>query len=115
MVICEKADTCKLTDCPHGQPHKPMDIEVGWSCTDPADTCFGCDHEVRCVDTELSAAEKLARQFHDTYERLAPDYGYETREDTKLFDVASPNGKLMIAVCQEILESPCFTTGGHES
>ena len=45
----------------------------------------------------------LAVRFHETYERLAPSFGYETREDTKAFDPDSPNGKLMVAVCTEIL------------
>ena len=27
-------------------------------------------------------AEALARLFHETYERLAPDHGYETRKDS---------------------------------
>lgn len=47
-------------------------------------------------------AEQLARKFHETYERLAPHYGYETREETRAFDADSPNGRLMIAVCREI-------------
>ena len=46
---------------------------------------------------------ELAQNFHDTYERLAPRYGYETRSSTKIFDPNSPNGKLMIAVCKTIL------------
>jgi hypothetical protein len=46
--------------------------------------------------------EELAELFHDTYERLAPDYGYETRVETRRFSPQSPNGKLMIAVCKEI-------------
>lgn len=46
--------------------------------------------------------EKLARKFHDTYERLAPNFGYETREDTKQFDPTTSNGRLMIAVCTEL-------------
>lgn len=45
----------------------------------------------------------LATAFHDTYERLAPAHGYETRVETRNFDASSPNGKLMIAVCGEIL------------
>lgn len=49
--------------------------------------------------------EKLAELFHDTYERLAPQFGYTTKEDTKTFDKDSPNGKLMIAVCEEIFKS----------
>lgn len=47
--------------------------------------------------------ERLARQFHDTYEALAPSFGYETREGTRIFDPESPNGKLMVAVCAVIL------------
>jgi predicted protein tyrosine phosphatase len=46
---------------------------------------------------------ELAYEFHETYERLAPNFGYETREDTKEFDPETPNGKLMTAVCGEIL------------
>ena len=30
--------------------------------------------------------EQLALKFHETYERLAPEFGYETRSDTKKFD-----------------------------
>lgn len=54
---------------------------------------------------KIKAAEELALQFHQTYERLAPSFGYETRPDTKVFDPESNNGKLMIAVCSEILSS----------
>ena len=50
------------------------------------------------------SALALARQFHDTYERLAPSHGYETRPDTRDFDPDSPNGRLMTAVCKEILK-----------
>lgn len=67
-------------------------------------------------------ASRLALLFHEAYERLAPEFGYETRTETRSFDVESPNGKLMVAVCQEILlgfratpenplhESPTFAT-----
>ena len=48
-------------------------------------------------------AKELAKLFHDVYERLAPSYGYKTKEETKIFDENSPNGKLMIATCEEIL------------
>jgi len=53
---------------------------------------------------EMSALE-LAIFFHDTYEKLAPQYGYETREDTKEFDPESKNGRLMVATCQEVINS----------
>lgn len=45
---------------------------------------------------------EVAKRFHDVYERLAPQFGYETRPDTKQFDPNTPNGKLMVAVCGEI-------------
>ena len=47
-------------------------------------------------------AVELARKFHETYERLAPQYGYETRRDTREFDPSSPNGRLMCAVIESI-------------
>lgn len=48
-------------------------------------------------------SEQIARQFHDVYERLALQFGYETREDTKVFDPQSKNGRLMIAVCAQVI------------
>ncbi len=48
-------------------------------------------------------ARQLAEMFHERYERLAPDFGYVTREETRAFDPTSKNGRLMIAVCDEIL------------
>ena len=44
-----------------------------------------------------------ARRFHECYERLAPQYGYETRKDTRVFDPESQNGKLMCAVMESIV------------
>lgn len=49
----------------------------------------------------VNAAE-IAKQFHEAYERLAPEFGYETRVDTRVFDPDSQNGRLMTAVCQEV-------------
>jgi len=50
-------------------------------------------------------AEDLARLFHETYERLAPDFGYETREASRTaWELVPDNNKrLMIAVCAELL------------
>lgn len=45
----------------------------------------------------------LAQAFHEAYERLAPEFGYETREETRQFDPESRNGRLMLAVCDEII------------
>ena len=55
------------------------------------------------MSTKMNA-EELAGKFHETYERLAPSFGYETRKETRAFDPDSPNGKLMIAVCREIAQ-----------
>ncbi len=49
--------------------------------------------------------EVLAHLFHDTYERLAPEHGYETRPDSAVAWEAVPerNRKLMIATCAVVL------------
>jgi hypothetical protein len=49
-------------------------------------------------------ALELAIYFHATYERLAPSFGYETRTETRVFDPNSKNGRLMVAVCEEMLQ-----------
>ena len=64
-----------------------------------ADLSSGIPH----APNSLSALE-FARVFHDTYERLAPAHGYETRPETRAFDPDSPNGRLMTAVCEEIMK-----------
>ncbi len=48
----------------------------------------------------MDDAELLAKKFHETYERLAPDFGYKTRESSavKWGDVPEKNKKLMVAV-----------------
>lgn len=50
--------------------------------------------------------EALAQRFHETYERLAPGFGYETREASAVpwDDVPEANKALMVAVCAEILD-----------
>ena len=53
-------------------------------------------------DFEMPNAIWLAKFLHDTYERLAHQHGYVTREDTRTFDHESPNGRLMTAVCEEL-------------
>lgn len=58
------------------------------------------EEEIRKIAEEV----ELAILFHNTYERLAPKFGYETRLDTKSFDSNTPNGMLMIAVCKEIIK-----------
>ncbi len=51
-------------------------------------------------------ATQLAQLFHETYERLAPAFGYETRKASAVpwEQVPERNKNLMIAVCSSILE-----------
>ena len=59
----------------------------------------------RVVGVNLRVSgQQLAEQFHKLYEELAPQFGYETREETRIFNPESNNGKLMIAVSKRILE-----------
>lgn len=46
---------------------------------------------------------EITKKFHYTYEKLASEYTYETRKDTKVFDINSNNGKLMYATVNEIV------------
>lgn len=52
-------------------------------------------------------SEEIARLFHETYERLAPNFGYETRKTSAVpwEDVPENNKQLMIAVVSEVLAS----------
>lgn len=56
----------------------------------------------------MSAAEALAIQFHEAYERLAPEHGYSTREASRKpwREVPENNRSLMIAVAADILGRP---------
>lgn len=53
----------------------------------------------------MTRAEQFARLFHEVYERLAPNFGYETRPASQVpFDQLSANlQNLMVAVCEEVL------------
>ena len=50
-------------------------------------------------------AESVAKLFHETYERLAPAFGYETRKRTRVLweQVPERNKHLMIATVAEVL------------
>jgi hypothetical protein len=55
--------------------------------------------------TELPDAEALARRFHETYERLAPQHDYRTRQASAKpwAEVPENNRALMTAVAAEVL------------
>lgn len=52
------------------------------------------------------AAEAIAKLFHETYERLAPAFGYETRKASSVpwESVPANNRALMTATCGALLE-----------
>lgn len=52
------------------------------------------------------AAEIVAKAFHEAYERLAPEHGYETREaSAKPWEqVPLQNRRLMTAVVRDLLD-----------
>ena len=47
---------------------------------------------------------KITKKFHDTYEKLSKEYDYETRKETRVFDINSSNGKLMYATVNEVIK-----------
>lgn len=60
---------------------------------------------MKMTDTnQASEDEKLARLFHDTYERLAPAFSYKTRKASAVpWAEVPPNNKgLMIAVAHAV-------------
>ena len=61
-------------------------------------------------------ATELAQRFHEAYERLAPLFGYETREASAKpwEDVPENNRRLMTAVCREILGEKLTPPEQHE-
>ena len=69
-----------------------------------ASTCSQPERDAAILADSDTDAEQLARRFHETYERLAPSFGYETRKDSAVpwESVPEKNRKLMIAVCAEI-------------
>lgn len=58
-------------------------------------------------DLRALTPEDLAKRFHESYERLAPSFGYSTRKESAKpwSEVPEQNRNLMIAVCAEFLGS----------
>ena len=52
----------------------------------------------------MKNAKELAKKFHNIYEELAPEFGYETRKGTREFSEHTSNGQLMIATCERLLD-----------
>lgn len=61
-----------------------------------------------------AVVEALARRFHATYERLAPDYGWETQESTRAKpweEVPEHNRRLMLATIEALLDDGSIEVG----
>lgn len=66
---------------------------------------------------DLACAEVVAQLFHETYERLAPEYNYRTRKASAVpwSQVPENNRELMIAVAEHVLSQlACAECGTNE-
>src|SRR4029078_5867102 len=93
----------------------PGGVLVGWSAEPPVlEADVRADERARVLDAVQSSS--LAQRFQETYERLAPDFGYRTREASAKpwDDVPEQNLALMIATCAEIIQHLRDTVGASE-
>lgn len=69
------------------------------------DLCYERGKPAEPKGEAVGEPEKLAQLFHETYERLAPSFNYQTRpESAKPWaKVPDMNKRLMIAVCKRVL------------
>ena len=69
------------------------------------DSCINWKPDEAAPSGERISAEQLAQKFHETYEHLAPQFGYATRpESAKPWaEIPRKNQLLMIMVCEELL------------
>ena len=60
--------------------------------------------------------ELLARTFHNAYERLAPSFGYQTRDDSRQpwEEVPEQNRKLMVATAEAVIAQLGLVASGSE-
>lgn len=62
---------------------------------------------------EGNMAERVARAFHQSYEELAPSYGYTTRRESAVpwEQVPTANRALMVAVAEKLLAEGVISAG----
>jgi hypothetical protein len=68
----------------------------------PTEACFLFHNRRYCLDC---GATELAKDFHATYERLAPSFGYKTQEASakSWSEIPDNNRRLMVATARDIL------------
>lgn len=73
-------------------------------CVEPSN--MPCQLDCRKPPMTDRSVETIARLFHDTYERLAPDFGYRTREASAKpwEEVPEQNRALMCATVTEVMD-----------
>lgn len=61
----------------------------------------------------MKTAERIAKAFHESYERQASEFNYKTREASAKpwEDVPANNKDLMIAVVQDLLDEGVILNG----
>lgn len=110
MASNETEDRALIQATDHIGPYQVVEVaENFWGTGETAvflileDQVHECERE---WVLKTSDPEKLARAFHESYERLAPDYGYKTREASAVpwAKVPENNKRLMIATAREVLE-----------
>jgi hypothetical protein len=64
----------------------------------------------------MTDAERIARAFHESYERQAPAFSYKTREASAVpwGDVPEDNKCLMIAVVDDLIHAGVIQPGNFE-
>jgi hypothetical protein len=61
------------------------------------------DQAAASLRDELTA-ENLARRFHEVYEKIAPNFGYETKpESAKPWDEIPPNNRALMVATADVL------------
>lgn len=68
---------------------------------------MGLFEQIASDKADRAEAEALARFFHEAYERLAPTFGYETREASAVAweNVPARNKGLMIETAGEVIRA----------
>lgn len=92
-------------DTPAAQVQNEFGAKLLELCTKQLERVLNSgEHSVQ-GSSDTPSAEKLAQTFHEVYERLAPEFGYETRKDSAVQweDVPEKNRRLMTATCGVIL------------
>lgn len=69
------------------------------------------------VDNGPGSPDAIARAFHESYERQAPDHGYRTREASAKpwSEVPMANKALMISVVRDLIERGVIAPGEESS